>query len=237
MVNHFTMLSMMRHQESASGRDGREQIAEALQEIVEATNGRCYRKGDVIYQPGDLDDRVYYVADGKVKLAYLDESGRKLTLALLGQGEIFGEMVLLGSRRREHLAQALQDAVIHPLERSRFLYLLERKPWLALEIIQLFGKRARDLEQKLEDLVFKDITTRLSRQLLRLIADHGQETPEGRQISFKITHKELADMIGSARENTTSALNRLAREGILEKKRYYIIVKDEERLKEKSGSV
>lgn len=232
MVNHFTMLSMMRHQESSKNR---EQISEALQEIVETTNGRFYRKGEVIYQPGDLDDRVYYIADGKVKLAYLDESGRKLTLAILGVGEIFGEMVLVGSRRREHLAQVLQDAVIHPIERDRFVYMLERKPWLALEIIQLFGKRARDLEQKLEDLVFKDITTRLSRQLLRLIEEHGQDTPEGRQINFKITHKELADLIGSARENTTSALNRLAREGILDKKRYYIIVKDEERLKEKSG--
>jgi len=144
---------------------------------------------------------------------------------------------LVGAKRREHLAQVLQDAIIHPIEREKFFYLLERKPWLALEIIQLFGKRARDLEQKLEDLVFKDITTRLSRQLLRLIEEHGERTPEGTQISFKITHKELADLIGSARENTTSALNRLAKEGILDKKRYYIIIKDEEKLKEKSGTL
>lgn len=234
MVNHFTMLSMMRYQESSSSQ---QQITEALQEMVKSTNGRFHRKGEIIYQPGDLDDRVYYIAEGKVKLAYLDESGRKLTLAILGERELFGELILVGSRRREHLAQALQDALVHPIERDRFLYLLERKPWLTLEIIQLFGKRARDLERKLEDLVFKDITTRLSRQLLRLISEHGQDTPDGKQIDFKITHKELADMIGSARENTTSALNRLAREGILDKKRYYIVIKDEEKLKEKSGTL
>jgi CRP/FNR family transcriptional regulator len=75
----------------------------------------------------------------------------------------------------------------------------------------------------------------LSRQILKLIEEHGIRTREGIQIDFKITHKELADLIGSARENTTSALNRLAKEGILDKKRYRIIVKDEERLKEKSG--
>lgn len=232
MINHFTMLSMTGHHQPNG-----QQIAEALSEIVESTTGRFYKKGEIVYQPGDIDERVYFVHEGKVKLAYLDESGRKLTLAILGEGEIFGEMVLVGAKRREHLAQVLQDAIIHPIEREKFFYLLERKPWLALEIIQLFGKRARDLEQKLEDLIFKDITTRLSRQLLRLIEEHGEQTPEGTQISFKITHKELADLIGSARENTTSALNRLAKEGILDKKRYHIVIKDEEKLKEKSGTL
>lgn len=197
--------------------------------------GRRYRKGDVIYQPGDLDDSLYYIHSGKVKLAYLDESGRKLTLTILGEGEIFGEMVLIGRRERDLLAQVLQDAVIYEIERGRFLELLREKPELALEVMELFGRRTQEIERKLEDLVFKDIPTRLSRQILKLIEEHGVKTREGVQIDFKITHKELADLIGSARENTTSALNRLAREGILDKRRYRIIVKDEERLKEKSG--
>jgi CRP-like cAMP-binding protein len=165
----------------------------------------------------------------------LDESGRKLTLCILGKGEIFGEMVLVGERRRELSAQVLQDAVIYEINRDKFLELIEKKPWLALEIIGIFGRRTREIEQKLEDLIFKDIPTRLSRQLLKLIQQHGKETTEGIQINFKITHKELADLIGSARENTTSALNRFAREGILDKKRYLIIVKDEEKLKQKAS--
>jgi CRP-like cAMP-binding protein len=171
-----------------------------------------------------------------VKLAYLDESGRKLTLTILGEGEIFGEMVLIGRRKRDLMAQVLQEALIYEIERVRFLALLRKSPELALEVMELFGRRTREIERKLEDLVFKDIPTRLSRQILKLIEEHGVETREGIQIDFKITHKELADLIGSARENTTSALNRLAKEGILDKRRYRIIVKDEARLKEKSGS-
>ncbi len=206
-----------------------------LKRLFARRQGRRYHKGDVIYQPGDIDDSLYYIHSGKVKLAYLDESGRKLTLTILGEGEIFGEMVLIGRKERDLLAQVLQDAVIYEIERSRFLELLREKPELALEVMELFGRRTQEIERKLEDLVFKDIPTRLSRQILKLIEEHGVETREGVQIDFKITHKELADLIGSARENTTSALNRLAKEGILDKKRYRIIVKDEERLKEKSG--
>jgi len=216
----------------------RERIAEELAKICKQNNdGKFYEKGEIIYQPGDADSSIYYIKEGKVKLAYLDESGRKLTLAVLGEGEIFGEMVLVGQRRRELLAQILQDARIYEIEKGRFLELMEREPWLALKVLELFGQRTREIEQKLEDLVFKDIPTRLSRQLLKLIEEHGERTPEGVQIDFKITHKELADMIGSARENTTSALNLLEREGILNKRRYRIIIKDEEKLKEKSQAL
>ncbi len=211
-------------------------LAQVLEQLMAETQGRSYQKGEVIYQPGDHDDSLYYIQSGKVKLAYLDESGRKLTLTILGEGELFGEMVLIGRSQRELLAQVLQDAVIYGIERIRFLELLRGDPELALEVIELFGRRTREIENKLEDLVFKDIPTRLSRQILRLIEEHGVQTGEGIQIDFKITHKELADLIGSARENTTSALNRLAKEGILDKKRYRIIVKDQARLKKKSES-
>jgi len=216
----------------------KERIAEELAKICKQNNeGKLYEKGEIIYQPGDVDTSLYYIKEGKVKLAYLDESGRKLTLAVLGEGEIFGEMVLVGQHQRELLAQVLQDARIYEIEKERFLELMEREPWLALKVLELFGQRTREIEQKLEDLVFKDIPTRLSRQLLKLIEEHGERTPEGIQINFKITHKELADMIGSARENTTSALNLLEREGILDKRRYRIIIKDEEKLKEKSQAL
>jgi CRP-like cAMP-binding protein len=207
-----------------------------IERVVSRSNERLYQKGDIVYQPGDVDDSVYYIKSGKIKLAYLDESGRKLTLTILGEGELFGEMVLIGRQKRELMAQVLQDSVLYELERTQFLELLRSSPELAIEVMELFGNRTRDIERKLEDLVFKDIPTRLSRQILKLIEQHGVDTDEGVQIDFKITHKELADLIGSARENTTSALNRLAKEGILDKKRYHIVVKDEERLKEKSGT-
>lgn len=217
--------------------NGKEEITRKLSEICSPSNENFYEKGEVIYQPGDLGSTIYHVQEGKIKLAYLDESGRKLTLSILGKGEFFGEMVLIRERKREFLAQVLQDAVLYEIKSEKFFEFIEKNPSLALGVIELFGRRTREIEKKLEDLVFKDIPTRLSRQLLKLIKEHGKETKSGVQINFKITHKELADLIGSARENTTTALNHFAKEGILDKKRYEIIVKDEKKLKEKSGTL
>lgn len=219
-----------------NSRNGKEIITKKLKEICSPSNEVYFAKGELIYQPGDVGNTIYHIKEGKVKLAYLDESGRKLTLSILGKGEFFGEMVLIGDKKREFLAQVLQDAALYEIKEGKFLEFVGKNPTLALGVIQLFGRRTREIERKLEDLVFKDIPTRLSRQLLKLIKEHGKETKSGVQINFKITHKELADLIGSARENTTTALNRFAKEGILDKRRYEIIVKDEEKLKEKSGS-
>ncbi len=100
-------------------------------------------------------------------------------------------------------------------------------------MLRHFAQRIREYEEALEDFAFKDIQARLSRQLLKLSDEYGVKTKEGTLISFQLTHKELADMIGSARENTTLALNRFEREGILDKSRYRIIIKNEEGLRAK----
>ncbi|HED03543.1 MAG TPA: Crp/Fnr family transcriptional regulator [Candidatus Fraserbacteria bacterium] len=236
MMNRNFTFGRMWTMNSRHERNGN-QISAALGIICAQGSKRTYSKGEIIYQPGDLDSAIYYIRSGKIKLAYLDESGRKLTLSILGENELFGEMALIGERKRTLLAQALEEVSIYEIDERRFLDLVERKPELALDIIGLFGRRTREIERKLEDLVFKDISTRLSRQLLKLVKEHGQETKNGTQIDFKITHKELADLIGSARENTTSALNRLAKEGILDKRRYRIIIKDEEKLKQLGGNL
>lgn len=228
--------SIVRSGGTDSGGVKHSRLPEAVEDLIAEEEGQPYRKDEIVFQPGDVEDCLYYISSGVVKLAYLDESGRKLTLTILGQGEIFGEMVLIGKRERDLMAQVLQEAVIFEIEKGRFSRMLSERPELALEVMELFGRRTREIESKLEDLVFKDIPTRLSRQLLKLIEEHGVDTGEGIQIDFKITHKELADLIGSARENTTSALGQLAKEGILDKKRYRIVVKDEARLKEKGGS-
>ena len=149
-------------------------LKEELALLCESLTPKRYTKGEIVYQAGDLDDSVYFVKTGKVKLAYLDESGRKLTLNILGEGEILGEMALVGEKRRELIAQALQESRIYSINSARFLNFLEERPWLMLELIALFGSRTREIEHKLEDLVFKDIPTRLSRQLLRLIHEHGR---------------------------------------------------------------
>ncbi len=193
-------------------------------------------RGEAIYQPGELSDAVYLVEEGRVKLAYLDESGKKLTLSILDPGEIFGEMCLVGEEHRRHQASAIEDAIVRRVSRKEFTQVMNADPFYLQLLLEHFARRMREFEEALEDFAFKDIQARLSRQLLKLSDEYGVKTKDGILISFQLTHKELADMIGSARENTTLALNRFAREGILDKSRYRIIIKNEEGLRAKCNA-
>jgi len=190
-------------------------------------------RGDTIYHPGTSSTSIYLVESGRVKLAYLDESGKKLTLTIVDEGEIFGEMCLVGETHRRHLATAIEDSEVRSVDKPEFREVVEGNPLGLPLLVEHFAARMKEFEETLEDLAFRDIQARLSRQLLKLSDNYGVETKDGILIGISVTHKELADMIGSARENTTLALNRFAKEGILDKSRYRIVIKNEAGLRKK----
>ena len=192
-----------------------------------------FDRGETIYHPATPSSIIYLVESGRVKLAYLDESGKKLTLRIVDEGEIFGEMCLVGESSRRHLATSIENTVVRCIEKKTFLKAIEADDTVLPMLVNHFAARMTEFEETLEDLAFRDIQARLSRQLLKLSDDYGVATKEGILIGISVTHKELADMIGSARENTTLALNRFAREGILDKSRYRIVIKSEDGLRKK----
>ncbi len=191
---------------------------------------------ETVYHPGSPSTAIYLVEEGRVKLSYLHPSGKRITLALRGPGEVFGQMALVGEKRRRHHAEALEDSELVRVEKDAFLLAARRRPEIFAELLGVFGLWVQEIEEIVEDLAFRDIQTRLSRQLLRLSHEYGVKTKNGILIGFRLTHRDLAEMIGSARENTTVVLNRFEREGILDKRRYQIVIKDLEGLKEKCQS-
>lgn len=190
---------------------------------------------DAIYRQGDPSTTLYFIESGTVKLSYVDPTGKRVSLPPRGPGDMFGELSLIGERRRNHYAEALDEGVIIQIYREHFLGFVRSQPWLLLQLLEVFGQRIRELEGLVQDLAFRDIESRLSRQLLLLSSEYGIKTKNGILIGFRLTHRDLAEMIGSARENTTMVLNRLARQGLLDKRRYQIVIKDIEKLREKCG--
>ncbi|HEC63430.1 MAG TPA: Crp/Fnr family transcriptional regulator [Candidatus Acetothermia bacterium] len=210
-------------------------LIEGIEPLLEQGEREEIPARETIYYPGTPSTSVYFVEEGKVKLSYLDRSGKRIILAIRAAGELFGEMALVGEQRRRHHAEAMEDSTLIRIPKETMISWIQDRPQVLYQLLQLFGLWIRDLEEIVEDLAFRDIQARLSRQLLRLSHEYGVQTKDGILIGFRLTHRDLAEMIGSARENTTMALNRFAREGILKKRRYQIIIKDVEGLKEKCG--
>lgn len=210
-----------------NGSDVAEEIARFCQTVTFATD-------QSIYTPGQRSLGAYLIKKGKVKLAYLDESGKRLTLAILGEGDLFGEMALVSQAPHETTAEALEDCTLWLLERKMLLQHAYDHPTLMVRLMQLFLRRAQEMQTRLKEMVFKDLETRLARTLLNLAYKYGLPTHNGLQIDLQITHQELAELIGSTRENVTTALTHFEDDELLDKRRFHIVITDIEGLEERA---
>ena len=198
-----------------------------LQNLDRIAIHKYLRKKELIYLPGDKSDKVYLLKEGRVKVSRLSEDGREMTMVILEPGEIFGESALYSEEeQRSTMAEALDDAMICTVYKNEFEAMLQREPALSLRVTKAIGKRRREIESRLEDMVFRSVPSRLAHLLLRLSDKYGQEKEDGLFLNVDLTHLEIANLIGSTRETTTTQLNNLKRDGLISVKSRKIYITD-----------
>ena len=187
-----------------------------------------YDKKEYIYFSLDDTDRVYFVKDGNVEIGYVDESGRELVLDILGPGEIFG--TILGKGMHSGFARASGKALICTMNRTDFEDFLQRSPDVSLKVLKFLGFKINVLENKLQNLVFKDIKTRICDLLYSLYQKSGDKQKQ--IIKIPLTHQDIANLVGSTRETTSVYMSELKKDGIIAYERRRIKILSEEKLKE-----
>ena len=187
-------------------------------------------RGRVFYQPEDVSEVLFLVKQGQVQLYRISPEGKKLVIAALAAGAIFGEMALLGQQMHNAFAEAMEDSVILVMSRADLERLILNKPILGLRMLEITGRRLSDAESRLEDMAFKGIPARLASLLLRLAAERDTDEITG------LTHQDLAETIGTYRETATQVLNDMKIAGIIEIGRKRIKILDRPRLLELARS-
>jgi CRP/FNR family cyclic AMP-dependent transcriptional regulator len=193
-------------------------------ELERMTTITTVARGRVFYQPEDVSEVLFLVRQGRVQLYRISPEGKKLVIATLGPGTLFGEMALLGQQMHNAFAEALDDCTILVMSRTDLERLILSKPVLGLRMLEITGKRLSDAEARLEDMAFKGIPARLASLLLRLAAERHSSDILG------LTHQDLAETIGTYRETATQVLNDMKAAGLIEIGRKRITILDMERL-------
>lgn len=182
------------------------------------------KKKGRVYTAGDKSDKIYVLKEGKIKLSRQSIDGRELTVDLLEPGDIFGELSIAGEEERGASAEALEDSLICATDRIEFEDFISKNPAFSLAITKLMGFRLRRIETRLENLIFHDVHTRLQLLFNDLAEKYGQHSSKGNVIKLKLTHQDIANLIGSSRETVTLEVNNLKKEGfILMEGRNYIL--------------
>jgi len=195
------------------------ELADMDQQITMST---C-RPGKIFYMPEDSGEVLFLLKKGRVQLYRIARNGKKLVVATLGPGSIFGEMSLVGQGMHNTFAESIDECVVCVMSRSDVERLIQEKPNVAFRFVEAFGSRLTELESRLEDIAFKSIPARLSGLLLQLAQEQGNIN----QVSG-YTHQDFSEMLGTYRETITQTLNDFKADGLVEigRKRVQLLDRD-----------
>ncbi|MCS7220165.1 MAG: Crp/Fnr family transcriptional regulator [Anaerolineae bacterium] len=180
-----------------------------MAELDRITTVSSVEKGKVFYRPEEIGEVLFILKQGRVQLYRISPEGKKLVIATLGPGSIFGEMALIGQQMHNTFAEAIEDCQICVMSRTDLERLILNKPQIALRVLEITGRRLRAAEERLKDMAFKGIPARLASLLLRLAEEQGD-------VITGLTHQDLAESVGTYRETATQVLNDLKAQGIID---------------------
>jgi len=183
--------------------------------------------GKLFYMPEETGEVLFLLKKGRVQLYRLSPKGKKLIVATLGPGAMFGEMSLVGQGMHNTFAEAVDECVLCVMSRADIERLMREKPEVAFRFLEALGSRVNRLETSLEELAFKSIPSRLAGMLLRLANEQGNA---GEVKGY--THQDLGDSLGTYRETVTQTLNDLKAEGLIEIGRKRIRILQPEHLRQ-----
>lgn len=181
------------------------------------------KPGEVLFEEGDPGDALFAVISGELEASVSSSSGKKLGLAIMGAGELFGEIALFSPGPRTATITAITQTEVWGLRNADVLRALSEAPELYIDMIELAGKRLRWMSTQYHEQVFMDVTTRLARRLLHLSGE-GQRP-------VRMSHADLASFVGATRETTSKTLSAWKREGFIELGRGTVNVTDPHGLK------
>jgi CRP/FNR family transcriptional regulator len=173
-------------------------------------------KGDYIYFEAFHHNKIYFIKEGYIRIGYIDDSGREVIREIIQQGELFGQITLEKNNLNGEFAQAYKSGVsLCAFSIEDFQKLLEKKPALALKYSKQVGAKLRHIENRLMNLLNKDVKSRLINFLWQLVQKHADPSAGIICIPNYLTHEDIANLIGSSRQTITSLFSELAAEGLI----------------------
>jgi len=173
------------------------------------------RRNQVVYSAGDLPDYVYIVQSGRVRIYHLSSGGRVVSLWFCVAEDIFGLTELYQGGSRQVCAQACERTHVLRIARADFTSFLEQTPRAALAALDVVSMRMRGLGRVIEGLVECDVSERLTQLIQRLCLEYGRPVGDQICIDLRLTHQDIADLIGATRQTVTSTLGEFRRQGVL----------------------
>jgi CRP/FNR family cyclic AMP-dependent transcriptional regulator len=205
-------------------------LAQQNKEVGESLKVRSFQPGETVCHAEEMASSLFLVASGRVQLYRTTREGRRYVVATLGQGSMFGEDSLLGVEGPDTYAVALEPCTVWTMPRQQALEISSTDAMFGFGLMQAMGQRVMEAENRLEQMAYSTIASRLAALLLELGANDPDDV-------VRTTHQELADMLGTWRETVSKTLQDFRRRGWVSSGRRQLRLLDKEALQLEAGGL
>ena len=199
---------------------------EELGYISEKMVSRQYDTGNYIFLEESDGEQCFFVVKGSVKITRLSKEGREVILAMLNQGDFFGEMSLIDGESRSANVIALEKTEVLTLNRKDFLIVLHDYPKIAIQLLKELASRLRKSDRHIASLSLSDAEKRIALSIIRFADDQGTIRNGKVSISKIPIQQDIANMAGTSRETVSRALSVLEKENLIERHGRELIILD-----------
>ncbi|SNU02589.1 cAMP-binding domain of CRP or a regulatory subunit of cAMP-dependent protein kinases [Ruaniaceae bacterium KH17] len=176
-------------------------------QLFEMMSKVSFRRGEKLFNEGDPGDCLYLLVEGKVKLGHTSSDGRENLIAILGPGEMIGELTLFDPGPRSGTATAVAPTDMLQLDHTALMQFIDTRPELSKHLLKALAQRLRRTNEALADLVFSDVPGRVAKAVLDLADRFGSQSPDGTiHVPHELTQEELAQLVGASRETVNKSL-------------------------------
>ena len=208
-----------------------------LEAVSLVARGKTLQRREELFHKGDHGGEVYVVASGKLKALTTSAEGDDVVFSILGPGEVFGEVALLGVTPRTATVSAIEDCQLFAIDRRDFMSFLRTNPEVSVKLLSVLAMRLKRVSELVEDTLFLNLPLRLAKKLLSLSRAYGEEVADGIRIDLKLSQEEWGDLVGTTRESINKQLRKWTEAGIVRIDDGYLVILNPVELEKLAGAV
>lgn len=180
---------------------------ELVARLADSSQLRQLCRGEILFLQGDRSSELYVVAVGRIRLYRTSSEGAEKTLAVMSDGDVFGDLSAIDGLGRSAAAEAMTDSQVVQVRATPFMRCVEQSPTLAVKLIKRLADMLRETDESLDLLAFADARTRVASALLKSSTQSGRVT--------ELTHRDIAAIASTARETVSRVIADLIDSGVL----------------------
>jgi CRP/FNR family transcriptional regulator len=184
-----------------------------LDELFGSAQSRKYEAGASVSDPELAPERAFRCVSGTIKVTKLLASGREILITILQTGSVWSDRAVLNGYWKDVFVEAMEPSEIVSVDAVAFERVVRSSPDLLAKFMLRISEQVSDALTLLDDFRGRDVASRLARVLVRFSKQYGVPTERGVRIELPVTHQDLANMIGTARETVSRNMARFRQQG------------------------